>query len=82
MRLPDTRPLVTFVGDDFTGSSAVSELMHFAGLPSVLFLDVPSKAQLERFRDHLSIGIATVARAEKTSGSRTVLPPATAFRIQ
>src|SRR3712207_8495872 len=36
--LPDGL-LLTFYGDDYTGSSAVMEVMTFAGLPTVLFLD-------------------------------------------
>ena len=36
--LPDG-PLLTFYGDDFTGSSAVMEVTAFAGLPTVLFLE-------------------------------------------
>ena len=42
-------PLVRFYGDDFTGSSAVMEVLTFAGLPTVLFLDVPTPERLARF---------------------------------
>ncbi|MDF2999871.1 MAG: type effector Hrp-dependent outer, partial [Xanthobacteraceae bacterium] len=35
--LPDG-PLVAFYGDDYTGSSAVMEVLSFAGLHTVLFL--------------------------------------------
>ncbi len=41
MSLPDGR-LVAFYGDDFTGSAAVMEVLTFAGLPTVLFLDTPT----------------------------------------
>ena len=37
--LPDGL-LVAFYGDDFTGSAATMEVLTFAGLPTVLFLDV------------------------------------------
>lgn len=37
-------PLVAWLGDDFTGSAAVMEVLHFAGIPSVLFTDAPSPA--------------------------------------
>ena len=50
--LPDGLPdglLVAWYGDDFTGSAAVMEVLTFAGLPSVLFLDLPTPEQLARF---------------------------------
>ena len=69
-------PYVSFVGDDFTGSSAVMELMAFAGLPSVLFLDVPTQAQLAPYRHHAAIGIATIARAQNPQWMAQHLPKA------
>ena len=42
MSLPDGR-LVSFYGDDFTGSAAVMEVLTFAGLTTVLFLDTPTR---------------------------------------
>ena len=42
--------LLAFCGDDFTGSSAVMEVMTFAGLPAVMFVEVPTAEQLIRFR--------------------------------
>jgi uncharacterized protein YgbK (DUF1537 family) len=38
--------LVAFYGDDFTGSSAVMEVMTFAGLPAVMFVETPTPEQL------------------------------------
>jgi uncharacterized protein YgbK (DUF1537 family) len=40
-RLPDGL-LLAFYGDDFTGSSAVMEVMTFAGLPAVMFVEPPT----------------------------------------
>ncbi|WP_127145425.1 four-carbon acid sugar kinase family protein [Pelagibacterium montanilacus] len=60
--LPDG-PLLSWYGDDFTGSAAVLEVLAFGGLDSVLFLDVPTPAQLARFPDARAIGIAGVARS-------------------
>ena len=48
MPLPDG--LVAFYGDDFTGSAAVMEVLAFAGLPTVLFLDVADAAAPGRLR--------------------------------
>ena len=45
--LPDGL-LVSFYGDDFTGSTSVMEALTFAGLPTVLFLDTPTAAQRAR----------------------------------
>ena len=41
--------LVAWYGDDFTGSAATMEVLAFAGLPSVLFLDLPTPEMLARF---------------------------------
>ena len=57
-------PLLTFYGDDFTGSSAVMEVLSFAGLPTMLFLDVPDAAVLSRYPELRAIGVAGVARAD------------------
>ena len=40
--LPADRPVLAFYGDDFTGSGAVMEVLTFAGLPTVLFLEPPT----------------------------------------
>lgn len=61
--LPDG-PLVAWYGDDFTGSSAVMETLTFAGLPSVLFFDAPTTAQLAKFPGVRGIGIASTARSK------------------
>ena len=55
-RLPDG-VLLAFYGDDFTGSSAVMEVMTFAGLPAVMFVESPTPCavtaifELSRHRD-------------------------------
>lgn len=67
--------LVAWCGDDFTGSAAVMEALVFAGLPAVLFLDIPSAAQLARFPDVRGIGIASTARAHGPEWMERNLPP-------
>jgi len=74
-KLPDG-PLVAWLGDDFTGSSAVLEALAFAGLPSVLFLDIPSDEQLARFPGMRGIGIASIARSQGPAWMDAHLPPA------
>lgn len=62
-KLPDGR-LLSWYGDDYTGSAAVMEVLSFGGIEAVLFLDMPSPAQLARFPDARAIGIAGIARSE------------------
>src|SRR4051794_23034509 len=72
--LPDG-PLLTFYGDDFTGSSAVMEVTAFAGLPTVLFLSPPTPEQLAQFADRRVIGIAGIARSQSPAWMDRHLPP-------
>lgn len=75
MSLPDGR-LVAFYGDDFTGSAATMEVLTFAGLPTVLFLDIPTEAQVARFADYRAIGIAGIARSKSPAWMAKHLPAA------
>jgi 3-oxoisoapionate kinase len=68
-------PLVAWYGDDFTGSAAVMEALTFAGLPSMLFFDVPRPEQLARFPGLRGIGIAGIARSKGPGWMRETLPP-------
>lgn len=68
--------LVAFYGDDFTGSSAVMEVLTFAGLKTVMFVAPPTGEELQRFADYRAIGIASVARAQSPAWMDTNLPPA------
>lgn len=67
--------LLAWYGDDFTGSSAVMEVLTFAGLPAVLFLDVPTPEQLEKFAGYRAIGIAGTARSRSPAWMAEHLPP-------
>ena len=66
--------LVAWYGDDFTGAAAVMEVLTFAGLSSVLFLDVPTASQLEDFEGYRGIGIAGVARSKSPNWMDEHLP--------
>ena len=68
--------LVGWYGDDFTGSSATLEVLAFAGLPSVLFFDIPSDEQLARFEGMRGIGIASTARSQDPAWMDRHLPAA------
>jgi uncharacterized protein YgbK (DUF1537 family) len=68
-------PLISWYGDDFTGSAATMEALTFAGLPAVLFFDIPRPEQLARFPGMRGIGIAGIARSKPPSWMRAHLPP-------
>lgn len=72
-------PLIGWYGDDFTGAAAVLEALAFAGLPSLLFLDLPTPEQLERAGPLTGIGIAGTARAQSPDWMDKNLPQVFAF---
>lgn len=72
--LPTEGPVVAWYGDDFTGSSAVAEVLTFAGFDTILFLQAPTPKQLARFSDRRGIGIAGVARAHGPDWMQRELP--------
>lgn len=67
-------PLLTFYGDDFTGSSAVMEVLAFAGISTVMFLDVPRPETLERLGVRQAIGIAGISRSKDPAWMDAELP--------
>lgn len=67
-------PLISWYGDDFTGASAVMEVLTSAGLHSVLFLDLPSPDLLARFSKYRGIGLAGVARSKSPQWMDANLP--------
>lgn len=69
-------PLVSWYGDDFTGAAAVMEALTFGGVPSVLFLDIPTPQRLAAFAGYRGIGIAGVARSKDPAWMERHLPPA------
>ena len=72
--LPVDRPVLAFYGDDFTGSGAVMEVLTFAGLPAVLFLDPPTPELVARFPGARAIGLAGDARTRSPEWMRAELP--------
>ena len=67
-------PLLAFYGDDFTGASASMEVLAFAGLPTVLFLDTPNPRRLRDFAGYRAIGIAGTARSRSPGWMDEHLP--------
>ena len=59
----DRRPILTFYGDDFTGSTDSLEALAMAGAPAVLFLDVPTPEMLARHPGAVAVGVAGTSRS-------------------
>ncbi|SNY91655.1 Uncharacterized conserved protein YgbK, DUF1537 family [Cohaesibacter sp. ES.047] len=67
-------PWITWYGDDFTGAAAVMEVLAFAGLPTVLFTDIPSDDLRARFSNALGVGLASTARSKSPEWMAENLP--------
>lgn len=65
---------LSYYGDDFTGSTDVMEVLTWAGLQTVLFLQTPNKEQLSRFRSTRAIGIAGDSRSRSPEWMSQHLP--------
>lgn len=67
--------ILTYYGDDFTGSTDVMEQLESGGIPAVLFLDIPTQEQLAKFPDVRAVGIAGVSRSMTPEQMDAELPP-------
>lgn len=57
------RVLISFYGDDFTGTTATAETLMQSGLPAVIFTEPPSLSYLqEHFPGVRAVGISGIAR--------------------
>jgi uncharacterized protein YgbK (DUF1537 family) len=68
--------LLTYYGDDFTGSTDAMEAMTAAGVPTVLFLQPPTPAMLARYPDVRCIGLAGSSRGRSPDWMDRELPVA------
>ncbi len=69
--------LLTFYGDDFTGSTDLMEALTLNGVPTALFLSPPTPDDLAgRFAELRALGVAGVSRAMTPEQMRRELPPA------
>ena len=66
--------LLTFYGDDFTGSTDAMEAMTAAGVSTVLFLRTPTPEQLARFADVRCVGRAGDSRGRSPAWMDAQLP--------
>jgi 3-oxoisoapionate kinase len=68
--------LLTFYGDDFTGSTDALEQLTLAGIRTVLFIHPPTPAQLKKFPGLQAIGVAGKTRSLAPDAMERELKPA------
>jgi len=69
-------PLLSYYGDDLTGSTDVLEALSSGGISTVLFLRIPDAALLSRFSASRVIGLAGTSRSEPPTWMDDNLRPA------
>lgn len=67
--------LISYYGDDFTGSTDVMESLTFAGLRTVLFLAPPTKEQIAGLGELRGIGVAGRTRSMTPDDAEAELRP-------
>ncbi|MDR6431910.1 four-carbon acid sugar kinase family protein [Brucella pseudogrignonensis] len=68
--------LLSYYGDDLTGSTDVMEAMASNGVDTVLFMNVPDEELLARFSHCKAIGLAGTSRSETPEWMQENLTPA------
>ena len=68
------RTILTYYGDDFTGSTDALEALALNGIESVLFLDTPPEDALERFPACRAVGLAGEGRSRNPEWMSAHLP--------
>jgi 3-oxoisoapionate kinase len=66
--------LLSYYGDDFTGSTDVMEAFTAAGVPTVLFLELPRVEELARFKHMRCVGLAGQSRGKSPQWMQRELP--------
>jgi 3-oxoisoapionate kinase len=67
-------PVLSYLGDDFTGSTDVMQAFTAAGVPTVLFLKPPDADWVERFAHMRCVGLASTARSQSPEWMDKHLP--------
>lgn len=70
------RRLLTYYGDDFTGSTDVMEALSLHGVKTVLFTRRPDQAGFAAFADYEAIGLAGTSRSQTPQWMDDHLPSA------
>ena len=65
--------LLTFYGDDFTGSTDALESVTMAGIPAMLFLEPPSQNDLKAYPHIRAVGVAGTSRSQSPAWMETHL---------
>ena len=68
--------LLSYYGDDLTGSTDVMEALASRGVPTVLFIETPTASQRARFAHVRAIGLAGSSRSESPAWMDQNLAPA------
>lgn len=68
--------LLSFYGDDLTGSTDAMEALASRGVPTVLFTAPPSPTERARFPEARAIGVAGTSRSETPAWMERELAPA------
>ena len=68
--------LLSYYGDDLTGSTDVMEALASRGVPTVLFVRLPTTAQIQKFPGVRAIGLAGSSRSETPAWMEAHLAPA------
>ncbi len=68
--------LLTYYGDDLTGSTDSLEALELGGIPTVLFLESPTQEQLARFPEVRAVGMAGISRTMTPDEMDAALPGA------
>lgn len=68
--------LLSYYGDDLTGSTDVMEALELGGVPTVLFMRRPDQPLLERFSHCRAMGLAGTSRSETPQWMDENLAPA------
>jgi len=71
----DAGLLLSYYGDDFSGSTDVMEALTVRGLTTVLFLRPPAASDLRRFAGCRAVGVAGVSRSRPPAWMSARLPP-------
>jgi uncharacterized protein YgbK (DUF1537 family) len=76
MSASSSQLLLTFYGDDFTGSTDALEQLTMAGIRTALFIQPPTSAQLKKFPGLQAIGVAGKTRSLAPKEMERELKPA------
>lgn len=74
-----TEPLISYYGDDFTGSTDVMEALSSHGIETVLFTRLPDADLMTRFAHCRAIGLAGTSRSRSPEWMDENLPGAFAW---